>query len=154
MSTNLDGKRLNCWAIKHFSHSAGRFLVVAVTMVLLAGNPLLAQSSDAQDNRKVLTPDAPGLAHNHRLILKDGNYQIVRQYEVLATACGSCLLLERGEWEEFALQPGGLGGDQEMGEKSHWAVPGFRGRVAGDEEGPRRSTKRKRRSERDEVADA
>ena len=49
--TRLDGKRLNCWAMKHFSHSA-RFLVVAVTMVLLAGIPLLAQSSDSQDNRR------------------------------------------------------------------------------------------------------
>lgn len=85
--------------MKHFSHSV-RVWGVAVAMALLAGIPLLAQSSDAQDNRKVLTPDAPGLAHNHRLILKDGNYQIVRQYEVVGDRV-RYLSLERGEWEEL-----------------------------------------------------
>ncbi len=94
-------------------------------MVLLAGIPLLAQSSDAQDNRKVLTPDAPGLAHNHRLILKDGNYQIVRQYEVVGDRV-RYLSLERGEWEELPYNLVDWDATRKWEKNHSWAVRGFR----------------------------
>jgi hypothetical protein len=72
--------------------------------VILALGLTAAVSSRAQDNEekhgKVITPDAPGLAHNHKLILKDGSYQMVRKYEVVGDRV-RYLSLERGEWEEL-----------------------------------------------------
>jgi len=49
-----------------------------------------------------LKPDAPGAHQIHRLILKDGSYQLVRQYSV----SGERLRYqssERGDWEELPL---------------------------------------------------
>lgn len=63
-----------------------------------------AQSSAKNDSQNqkplVLKPDAPGLAKNHRLILKDGTYQLVRQYTINGDRV-RYLSLERGEWEEM-----------------------------------------------------
>jgi hypothetical protein len=72
--------------------------------IILAMGLVAAVPSSAQDNEdrhgKVITPDAPGLAHNHKLILKDGSYQMVRKYEVVGDRV-RYLSLERGEWEEL-----------------------------------------------------
>jgi hypothetical protein len=46
-------------------------------------------------------PDAPGLATNHRLILKDGTYQIVRKYEVVGDRVRYVSIERSGEWEEL-----------------------------------------------------
>ena len=85
--------------MRRFSHLK-RVFGAAVVVGLLTAVSAHAQESDQQQNRKVLTPDAPGLAHNHRLILKDGSYQIVRKYEIAGDRV-RYLSLERGEWEEM-----------------------------------------------------
>lgn len=81
--------------MKHFSH-IGRVWTVTVTALVLASGMGSAQSQKGnQDNRTTLKPDAPGLAHNHRLILKDGSYQVVRQYQVVGDRV-RYMSLERG----------------------------------------------------------
>jgi hypothetical protein len=47
-----------------------------------------------------LQPGVPGVGSNHRLILKDGSYQMVRQYEVVGDRV-RYLSQERGDWEEM-----------------------------------------------------
>jgi hypothetical protein len=68
---------------------------------LLTALPARTQESQGPEQHgKTITPDEPGLAHNHRLILKDGSYQVVRQYQVVGDRV-RYLSLERGEWEEL-----------------------------------------------------
>jgi hypothetical protein len=45
-------------------------------------------------------PDVPGMASNHRLILKDGSYQVVREYHVVGDRV-RYFSQERGGWEEM-----------------------------------------------------
>jgi hypothetical protein len=88
--------------MKRFFHIS-RVLAATIAVALVATLPAYSQESDQQQNRKVLTPDAAGLAHNHRLILKDGSYQIVRKYEVAGDRV-RYMSLERGEWEELPYE--------------------------------------------------
>jgi hypothetical protein len=63
------------------------------------------QSQQNQDQRGkplTLAPDQPGMARNHRLILKDGSFQAVRQYQVVGDRV-KYLSLDRGEWEELPV---------------------------------------------------
>ena len=60
-----------------------------------------AQTNQDNDNRTALKPDAPGLKHNHRLILKDGSYQIVREYQVVGDRVRYMSLERGGDWEEL-----------------------------------------------------
>ncbi len=50
-----------------------------------------------------LQPAVPGMGSNHRLILKDGSYQVVRQYEVVGDRV-RYLSQERGTWEEMPAE--------------------------------------------------
>jgi hypothetical protein len=77
---------------------------------LLAAAPLGAQAPShtippapppPQEDRKQLpAAGVPGMASNHRLILKDGSYQPVRQYQVVGDRV-RYLSQDRGEWEEM-----------------------------------------------------
>jgi hypothetical protein len=61
------------------------FLAACVAGIAAWAASAGAQSSEPNADRKPLTvqPDAPGLRTNHRLILKDGSYQLVRSYQVV-----------------------------------------------------------------------
>jgi hypothetical protein len=48
-----------------------------------------------------LKPDVPGTASNHRLILKDGTYQLVRKYEVVGDRVRYMSIERSGDWEEL-----------------------------------------------------
>ncbi len=68
---------------------------------LLAGLLLLPVFALAQDQKPIpLKPGVPGMGSNHRLILKDGTYQMVRTYQIVGNRV-RYLSQERGDWEEL-----------------------------------------------------
>ncbi len=74
----------------------GRLLGLGLAVLLLPSAGLLAQ-----EHKPVpLQPGVPGMGANHRLILKDGTYQVVREYEVVGDRV-RYLSQERGDWEEM-----------------------------------------------------
>ncbi|MDR3722905.1 MAG: hypothetical protein P4K83_00260 [Terracidiphilus sp.] len=51
-----------------------------------------------------LKPDPPGVKRNHRLILKDGSFQLVREYQVAGNRVRYVSAERSGEWEELPAE--------------------------------------------------
>jgi len=84
-------------------------LAAPVTLAAQAGQQAAQQSEGAQPAQNAggqnskplpLKPAVPGMGRNLRLILKDGSYQLVRDYQIVGDRV-RYLSQERGEWEEL-----------------------------------------------------
>jgi hypothetical protein len=113
--------RLNCVAMVAFNERR-RWPLASLALLLLAGTATVCQSSQpaqssagqggsgssgqsnsSQGSKPLpLKPAVPGMGKNHRLILKDGSYQMVRDYQIVGDRV-RYLSQERGEWEEMPV---------------------------------------------------
>jgi hypothetical protein len=76
---------------------ARRIFAALLTLVLIAGSAAFACAQKTLP----LKPDVPGTGSNHRLILKDGTYQLVRKYEIVGDRVRYISVERSGDWEEL-----------------------------------------------------
>lgn len=93
--TPVFGFRLNYGAMAHLLYL--RHLLG----LGLAAFLLLPMCALAQEHKPIpLQPGVPGTGSNHRLILKDGSFQMVRDYQIVGDRV-RYLSQDRGDWEEM-----------------------------------------------------
>lgn len=74
-----------------------RLLRTALACLFLAATMATAQTHTPLP----MKPGIPNTGSNHRLILKDGSYQVVRKYEIVGNRVRYLSLERGGDWEEL-----------------------------------------------------
>lgn len=80
-----------------------RILLLSVLGAFLA---IAGQGSAyAQAHKPLPMPESkiPGAGSNHRLVLKDGSYQVVRKYEIVGNRVRYISIERGGDWEELPM---------------------------------------------------
>jgi hypothetical protein len=79
----------------HFHPVRGLLVGLFAVLTISAAATLCAQK------QLPLKPDTNGMPANHRLILKDGTYQLVRKYEIVGDRVRYISIERGGDWEEL-----------------------------------------------------
>lgn len=97
--------RLNCLEMTAFSHFRCHLGYGLLALLMGTGVTAPAQSQQGAQTQKPLSAPqpVPATGTNHRLILKDGSYQLVRTYEIVGDRVRYISLERGGDWEELPV---------------------------------------------------
>lgn len=82
-------------------HGVLRMAALGAAVIFAASVAAQESGQDQAQHKTQITPGVPGVQLNHRLILKDGSYQVVRKYEVVGDRVRYVSVERDGEWEEL-----------------------------------------------------